>query len=635
MSEVNIQERAQLLKELIKNDDRYTVGALDKLYKTAEHHLTFSSFDSAMLAGIARNYQKTGGVSPVQMRYLKKKLPKYAVRLEMNGGVIPLGNKFSPRASSRDTKKAYLKDNIVRVSFPYDKWLSEQVSLNLPGRSFDASTKEWIAPLSLLTVEILLKLDFKLSDELTEWHRKMTSRPKRTKFKLNIPGLLKDLYPYQKEGVNFFQTRGGRALLGDEMGLGKTPQTISWLQLRKELRPVVVVCQSSMKYKWAKEFTDWTGEKNIAILEGRSNKKEQKRYFKKINIINYEILPAWKESIKKHLKPVVIVFDEVQYIKNPSAKRTRASKSICNGCPHIIMLSGTPAENRVAELYTPISILDPSLLGSSRQFQKYYCDDGDELNQDKMQQLHKLLTDTVMLRRRKADVLTDLPPKMRSIIPIELTNKKEYNRAYNDLLGWLEDVDPSRMESAQRAEALVKIGVLKRLCVKGKMPMMIEWMKDFIDTGEKLVVFAYHRSVLDQLWEIFKKQAVQVRGGINATKKFQAEQDFQNSDKIRIFLGQLKAAGTGLTLTAASNTTFTELGWTPMIHDQAEDRVHRISQVADSVNAWYLLSQGTIEEELAELIDNKRRILTAVLDGRKVDKESMLTELLKKIKRRG
>lgn len=212
---------------------------------------------------------------------------------------------------------------------------------------------------------------------------------------------------------------------------------------------------------------------------------------------------------------------------------------------------------------------------------------------------------------------------------MELDNQREYNAAEADLIGWLRtNFGNGKAEKAQQAEALTRIGELKRLAVRGKLKECIEWIEDFLESGEKLVVFAVHKFVIDALMEKFADRAVKIDGSVSNR---QAPVDaFQNDDNVRLFVGNIQAAGVGITLTAASNTCFLELGFSPSLHDQAEDRVHRIGQTADSVTAWYLLAAGTMEEEIAELIDAKRKVVTKVLDGQDVDEESMLSELMKK-----
>ena len=161
------------------------------------------------------------------------------------------------------------------------------------------------------------------------------------------------------------------------------------------------------------------------------------------------------------------------------------------------------------------------------------------------------------------------------------------------------------------------------------MKAAIEWIHDWLeDTEQKLVVFTWHIEILDALYAAFKDVAIRGGGSVPVPQRHVNVQRFQTDPNARLYLGNLRADGVGITLHAASNVAFVEMGWTPGEHDQAEDRVHRIGQEADSINAYYLVAQGTIDETLCATIDKKRQVLTQVLDGKNVDQSTMLTALL-------
>ncbi|MBU2685604.1 MAG: SWF/SNF helicase family protein, partial [Gammaproteobacteria bacterium] len=178
---------------------------------------------------------------------------------------------------------------------------------------------------------------------------------------------------------------------------------------------------------------------------------------------------------------------------------------------------------------------------------------------------------------------------------------------------------------------LVAFEKLKQLAVKGKIKASIEWISDFLESGEKLIIFTTHTSTLDLLQKEFGNISVRLDGSTSQKNRQNVVDAFQNDDKVRLFLGNVKAAGIGITLTAASNVAFMELPWTPGDASQAEDRAHRIGQ-ADSVSIWYLIAQDTVEEIIATILSNKQKTLDAVLDGKKPDKSSILSELINQIK---
>ena len=213
---------------------------------------------------------------------------------------------------------------------------------------------------------------------------------------------------------------------------------------------------------------------------------------------------------------------------------------------------------------------------------------------------------------------------------MELNNASEYNQAENDFILWLTSNEGSeKAEKAARAEALVKIGKLKQLAVKGKLEQVLHWIEDFIASDEKLVVFTTHKSTIDSIMAKFPDISIKLDGSTPLKQRPEVVETFQTNDKIRLFVGNIRAAGIGITLTAASNVAFVELGFSPSEHDQAEDRVHRIGQESDSVTAYYLLAQNTIEQSIAELIDKKRKVLDQVLDGKITENSNLLTELIK------
>ena len=539
-------------------------------------------------------------------------------------------NTAKSKSRARREKRAELLDNgTILIRFPFDRDTVAKVK-TLEGRRWrpDIDGKPWTCPFSLENVERLREWGFKLGDELEERDKLLSDG---VEVELDIPNEDK-LYPFQADGVRFIERKGGRALIADEMGLGKTIQALTWLAAHPEKRPALIICPASVKLNWAKECRIWC-ESDVQVLSGRKPHPTSAG----IVIINYDILPAWLGSLAE-TKWAVMVVDEIHFIKNSKAQRTKAAKKLGKGIPHIIGLSGTPIVNRPIEIYNAAKLIEPGCLPGFFSFIKRYCGayhDGFGWKYDgasNTDELHKRLTDTVMIRRRKEDVLEDLPAKIRSVIPLDIINRREYDRAEKDFLGWLRDIDVEKATRAEAALALVKIEALKQLTIKGKIGQCVEWIRDFVETNGKLVVFSTHKDTIDRLMEEFKTVAVRYDGSTGSAAREKAIDEFQGNPDVRLFIGNMKAAGVGITLTAASATCFVELGWTPGEHEQAEDRVHRIGQEADSVHAYYLIADRTIEEEISELLDQKRQVLDQVLDGKVASQESMLTELLDRMK---
>lgn len=531
-------------------------------------------------------------------------------------------------------KTAKLIQNKILIKFKGDdftKTLNQVKSLN--GRKYDPDTKSWKAHLSEENVESLESWGFDISLEMIKWFVKAKS-PLQAKTINKIEGLYMKLYSFQHEGVEFLESLNGRALIGDEMGLGKTAQAIAWVMHHLELRPVLIISPSSVKYNWQNEIDMWT-KKSSEIMSGRKNGKKTKEDFV---IINYDIISNRLQELK-NLNPKVIILDEVHYLKSTSAQRTKAVIKLCKEVQHIIALSGTPIVNRPIEFWNIIKILNPSLFASRWDFANKYCSPthngyGWNLNgASNTTELNKILTNKIMIRRKKKDVLKDLPPKIRSIVPLDIDNAYEYNQVENDIIKWIHDNEgKAKAEKAKAAEVLIQMEKCKQIACKGKMKQAIKWIEDFLETEQKLVIYTTHTKTLDILENHFEEINVRLDGSTPTQKRQQIVKEFQTNDKIKLFIGNIKAAGIGITLTASSNTCFLELGWSPAEHIQAENRVHRIGQ-KDSVTAWYLIAKNTIEEKIMKYIEEKSKVLDQVLDGAAVKDVSIFNNLLQSLKK--
>jgi SWI/SNF-related matrix-associated actin-dependent regulator 1 of chromatin subfamily A len=192
----------------------------------------------------------------------------------------------------------------------------------------------------------------------------------------------------------------------------------------------------------------------------------------------------------------------------------------------------------------------------------------------------------------------------------------EYEEARDNFIGWLLRLDSEKAQRAMRAESMTRLGYLLRLAAKLKLPYVVEWCQQFLDqTGEKLVVFGVHHEVLGELRQSLKAKSVLIDGSVTGSRRQQLVDQFQQDSKTRLFLGNLRAAGVGLTLTAASTVAFAELSYRPADLLQAEDRVHRIGQV-NPVAEYYLVAHGTIEEKLCRVLQKKLEVISSIIDGR-------------------
>ncbi len=545
------------------------------------------------------------------------------------------------------------KEELLEIRFRYNEEIKEAIKA-IPGRRFEPTGKYWTCPPSKEAFEILIQNSFKIDEKAI--HLLSNSVSKKTKeegkrkpiktttaakkpvvniqeIQEKLQVLQRTLYPYQQEGVAFVESRDGRALIADEMGLGKTLQAIAWLAIHPEKRPAIVLVPAHLKLNWEREInSSFKQPQNIQILNG----KKISPITGDIIIINYDILTHWLESLQK-IKAQVLVMDEAHYIKSNTAQRTKATKTLAKGIPHLIALTGTPIVNRPIEGFNIIQMIDKQVFPNRWSYAKRYCDahhngfGWDFTGASNQEELHTKLKGSVMIRRKKKTVLPELPDKQFSFFPIEIDNEREYRRAERDFIHYLREMKgKDAADKAKEAEHLVRIEALKQLAVAGKMKEVIQWVEDFIENGDKLVVFAIHKTVIDALMNKFGNIAVKIDGSVSSINRDKAVQEFQNNPEIKLFVGNIKAAGTGLTLTAASSVAFLEFDWVVGNHMQAEDRCHRIGQ-KDTVNIYYLIAAGTIEEKLVSLLAEKTRVIRTILDGEKAENINIFDELLESI----
>lgn len=458
-------------------------------------------------------------------------------------------------------------------------------------------------------------------------------------------------YPHQLDGVRFLHARDGRALIADEPGLGKTGTTLLWLNERPELEPTVIVCPATMRSVWAREIKMWRGQS--AFLPVGETPDPAAYAGQPFVIVHYDILAgdstidksthrivvgenSWLAHLRA-LKPQCVVVDEGHLIKSTAAMRSKAVRALCRGVRHVIVLTGTPIVNRPVEAYNIVQLVARPEDGIPPwpTFTRKFCDpkhNGFAMNYGgakNVEQLNSLLLKTVMLRRRKADVLDDLPAKVRQVVPLRLSNRGDYLEAENDYLNYVRQTEGATAATrAGRAEAITRINKLRGLAAAGKLDEAIEWIEDALETNGKLIVFAVRRSILDRLSAHFGRRSVRIDGDVPQAERGGIVDRFQSDPKVGLFLGQMQAAGVGITLTAASNVAFLEFPWTPVDLIQAEDRAHRIGQ-RDVVNVHYLVAEGTVDEQLMKLLDAKRAVIERLVDGEIDGSPTVLQDLLR------
>jgi SWI/SNF-related matrix-associated actin-dependent regulator 1 of chromatin subfamily A len=527
----------------------------------------------------------------------------------------------------QDSQKEYR----IKIEYDtiHDMWAYQRV-LSLPGRKYHPDNDCWSIPIYEESVNSLILWEFEIDPRIRTYMESLAKK-RQELTDMEIPGLKGELFKFQKQGVTFLEEKKGRALIADEMGTGKTIQSLAWLQLHPEKRPVVIVVPASVKLNWQKECNTWMTEPKSQILSGTKPDK----ITGEIIIINYDILYAWVKELQK-INPKVLILDESHKIKSSSTTRTKSVKKLAKGISHVICLSGTPIENKPIEIFNSLKIIDESLFPHFNAFVNQFCDPKyngygwDYSGASHTQELHQRLTSTVMLRRLKKDIMPDLPPKTYSFVPLELDNAKEYYAAERDFIEWTrQNKGDDAANRITKTEQIARIEGLKQIVTRGKLKQVKEWINDFLESDQKLIIFATHVFVINELMAEYKDIAVKLDGSCNTDKKReQAKVDFQTKDEIRLFIGNIMAAGESINLTAASNIIFIELPWKPSSIKQASDRAHRYTQKF-AVNIFFLLVIGTIEEKIAKIIDRKLKTVDAVIDGKVTEQENLLHELMK------
>jgi hypothetical protein len=436
-----------------------------------------------------------------------------------------------------------------------------------------------------------------------------------------------ELRPFQRAGVAYvLQAR--RAFLADEQGLGKTVQALAALEA-DEAYPAVVVCPASLKLNWMREIETWLPHRTATLVQGTGKTPPAAD----ITVLNYEIVHAHTARLTlRKLKAVVL--DESHYVKNPRAKRTQAVRRLVGGLSENglrLALTGTPVLNHAEELIPQLRILGClDTFGSGARFARRFQGIGAE------ERIHWHLRRTCFVRRLKADVLPQLPAKRQVVVPVALDNEREYRLAEKDVVEWLREQPldlkelDAKIAATLRAERLAQLNTLKRLAAMGKSGAATTWIHDFLESGEPLVVFAGSRDVQERLVQRFP-EALHILGSDTQNQREAAVQAFQAPDGPQLLICATRVAGQGITLTRASNVAFLDLEWTPAMHDQAEDRLHRIGQ-HDAVTAWYLLAAQTIDETMIELIGRKRGIVAAVTDGRTDETEGLVEGVVRELR---
>jgi SNF2 family DNA or RNA helicase len=415
---------------------------------------------------------------------------------------------------------------------------------------------------------------------------------------LRIPRLGGRLRPFQRAGVAYM-ARTRRCLVADEMGLGKTVEALAALAYVNAF-PALIVVPAMLLLYWVDQVRRWLPGRTVAVLNGNETPRAN------VYLISYARLWRYLERHPAFFGGTVklrgVVCDEAHYLKERNTRRTQAVQRAAKYVPYRFFLTGTPVLNRPQELISLLYILGTLYpLGGVWQFRRRIREAGPQ----GLEQVHNELRVWGFLRRKREQVLPELPEKERVQVPMAMADRAAYQELEWNFLGWAQ-------REGRKANPLTRLTALRQEVVRQKMPAVITWLEAFLESGEKVVVFGHHREALEQLGEAF--DAPVLYGGLSGAKQQAMAQQFQDDPAMQVLVASVTVGGTGWTWTAARHAVFVEMDWTPARHDQAEDRLLRIGQ-RRKVTIWYLLAPESIDTDIWKLHERKRRRVDALTDG--------------------
>jgi SNF2 family DNA or RNA helicase len=431
---------------------------------------------------------------------------------------------------------------------------------------------------------------------------------------------------HQKEAIEKL-VGNDKYILADDMGLGKTTSTVI-ASLESGAEKTLIICPASLKINWQREIANYT-DKEVSIIEGK--KWEPAEY----TIINYDILKNFHDPKHPEKSDILnygfdlVVMDEAHYIQNVKANRTKIANNIVKKVGKVWLLTGTPMTSRPMNYYNLLDLVDSPVADNWMAYAIRYCA-GYQFsvgpkkvwNVTGASNLEELRdrTKPQVLRRLKEDIL-DLPEKI--ITPVYLKLK---SRDYEKLMGEYYDWYNSSEESSSLTIQFSKLMKVRQVIAEGKIKDTIELAQNIIDQGKKVIIFTNFTDTLNKLTDAFPKVSVKLDGKMSKPQRQHSVDEFQNNDKIKVFVGNLKAAGVGITLTEAEAVIMNDLSFVPSDHSQAEDRAYRYGQKF-SVSVYYPIFENTIEGIIYDILSKKKNIFETVM-GDNEGKGDVMEEIL-------
>jgi len=480
-------------------------------------------------------------------------------------------------------EKIYVEKLLVEKEKSYHIW----------GKFFetDSLSEFWVPKSALIKTHII--------EEVSIDYSKYDHRPPLT---------------HQKEAIEKL-TGSRRFILADDMGLGKTTSTII-AALETGAKKILIICPASLKINWEREIANYT-DRSVYIAEGKKFSTESD-----FVIVNYDILKNFHDPKEKDNSLLfksefeLVILDEAHMVSNAQAQRTKIINSYVKTIKRVWLLTGTPMTSRPMNYYNLLNIIESPVAQNWMAYAIRYCQ-GYQFTAGKRKvwnvtgasNLEELRdrTSKQILRRLKEEVL-DLPDKIITPVYLRLKSKE-----YEDLMGeYYEWFDKNSNESSSLTVQFSKLMKVRKVISNEKVKQTIEFVENIIDQGKKVIIFTNFTDTLQTIYQHFGKQAVYLDGSCNKVQRQFAVDQFQDNEKITVFVGNLKAAGVGLTLTSAEAVIMNDLSFVPAEHAQAEDRAYRYGQ-KNNVLVYYPLFENTIEGAVYDILNHKKKIISTVM----------------------
>ena len=436
---------------------------------------------------------------------------------------------------------------------------------------------------------------------------------------------------HQKEAIEKL-AGSKRFILADDMGLGKTTSTII-AALESGAKKVLIICPASLKINWSREIENYT-DKSIYICEGKNFSSDHD-----FVIVNYDIIKNFHDIKDKETSQIInskfdlVVIDEAHYIKNSQAQRTKLINHFVKNINRLWLLTGTPITSRPIDYYNLLSLVESPVSQNWMAYVIRFCEGyqfragqrkvwnvNGASNLDELRER----TSKQILRRLKTDVL-DLPEKIISPIYLRLKSR-EYENLMGEYFDWFRN---NSEESASLTVQFSKLMKVRQVIAEEKISQTIELAENILEQGKKVIIFSNFTEPLKRIHEHFGKMSVYLDGSTTKPARQKAVDDFQDNDKVKVFCGNIKAAGVGITLTSAEVVIFNDLSFVPSDHSQAEDRAYRYGQ-KNSVLVYYPLFENTIEGAIYDILIRKKGIFETVM-GDNLDRGSIAELILNSI----